>query len=168
MAARSGPPGSTPAPARRARLARRPDGGQATAELALGLPTLGAVVLLALWLLAAAGAQARAQEAARIGARAAARGDDDRQVAAWAHLAAPAGATVTISRQAGEVTVTVQIRLSVAGSPLPPAHIAASAVAPTEPAAAGASTAGPAAAGSGGQVAGGDPEAGERDEEAPG
>ncbi|ONH26239.1 TadE family type IV pilus minor pilin [Pseudofrankia asymbiotica] len=151
-----------------ARAARPPDGGQATAELALGLPTLGAVVLLALWLLAAAGAQARAQEAARIGARAAARGDDDRQVAAWAHLAAPADATVTISRQADEVTVTVRIQLSVTGSPLPPAHIVASAVAPAEPAAVGAGTAGPAAAGSGDHMAGVGPEAGARGEEAPG
>jgi hypothetical protein len=117
--------------------ARRRDSGQATAELALGLPTLGAVVLLALWLLAAAGAQARAQEAARIGARAAARGDDDGQVTSWARRAAPTGATVTISRRAGEVTVTVQARLAATGSLLPQAHIAASAVAPLEPAVAG-------------------------------
>ncbi|OHV33032.1 hypothetical protein BCD49_28045 [Pseudofrankia sp. EUN1h] len=105
--------------------------------MALGLPTLSAVVLLALWLLAAAGAQARAQEAARIGARAAARGDDDGRAAAWARLAAPPGATVTISRQADEVTVTVQARLAATGSLLPPAHVTASAVAPVEPATAG-------------------------------
>jgi len=121
-------------PSRTGQTPHRPpsDRGQATAELALGLPTLGAVVLLALWLLAAAGEQARAQEAARIGARAAARGDDDGRVAAWTRLAAPAGATVTISRKADEVLVTVQATLAATGSFLPPARITASAVAPVE------------------------------------
>ncbi|MBL7496251.1 pilus assembly protein [Frankia sp. CNm7] len=123
---------------RRARLAaptrpRRPDRGQATAELALGLPTLAVLVVLACWLLAAAGAQARAAEAARIGARAAARGDGDTRVAAWVLRTAPAGATVTIARQDDQVTVTVRYRLPAADLPFTPLDLTATAIAPAEP-----------------------------------
>jgi hypothetical protein len=134
--------------AARRRRCRRADRGQATAELALGLPTLGAVVLAALWLLAAAGAQAHAQEAARIGARVAARGDDDAQVTAWARRAAPAGAAIAVARRGDEVTVTVQVRLASAGALLPALRLTASAVAPAEPAPVVGDLAGPSPAGS--------------------
>ncbi|WP_198152865.1 TadE family type IV pilus minor pilin [Pseudofrankia sp. DC12] len=124
------PPDS--APQARARGAWRPDRGQATAELALGLPTLGAVVVLALWLLAAVGAQARLDEAARIGARAAARGDDDGQVTRWVRDAAPAGATVEIARRDDQVAVTVRYRIVAAGPLVTPLALTATATAPSE------------------------------------
>jgi hypothetical protein len=100
----------------------------------MGLPTLGAVVMLALWLLAAVGSQARVAEAARIGARAAARGEADGQVAGWVRDAAPAGATVEIARRDDQVAVTVRYRLAAAGPLLTPVALTATATAPTEPA----------------------------------
>jgi hypothetical protein len=113
---------------------RRPgDRGQATAELALGLPTLGVVLVLVLWLLAAVGSQARVAEAARIGARAAARGDADVQVAAWVRDAAPAGTTVEIARNDDQIAVTVHLRLARAGPLLDPFTLTATAIAPAEP-----------------------------------
>lgn len=124
------------------RAGRRCDRGQATAELALGLPTLGAIVVLALWLLAAIGSQARVAEAARIGARAAARGDADGQVVAWVRDAAPTGATVEIARRDDQVAVTVHYRLAAAGPLLTPVALTATATAPTEPAISDAATAG--------------------------
>ncbi|MBX6390409.1 MAG: hypothetical protein IRZ08_15685, partial [Frankia sp.] len=111
---------------------RRPDDhGQATAELVMGLPAMTAVVGLVLWLLAAANAQARADEAARIGARAAARGDSDELAAAWARAAAPAGTRVTIDRRGDRVLVRVEVTY-LPGSPLRFA-LAGTATAPAEP-----------------------------------
>ncbi|WP_307873955.1 MULTISPECIES: TadE family type IV pilus minor pilin [unclassified Frankia] len=132
-----------PDPAQRAspRGSRRPDRGQATAELALGLPTLGAVIIVALWLLAAVGAQARVDEAARIGARAAARGEADGQVVAWVRGAAPSGATVEIAHRDDQVAVTVHYRLAAAGPLVTPIALTATATAPSEQAIADAASA---------------------------
>jgi hypothetical protein len=110
------------------------DRGQATAELAMGLPTLVTVLFMAVWTLGAVNAQARCAEAARIGARAAARGESQAVVRAWAQRAAPAGATVTVSRS-GQV-VRVDVRAAFTGgasrSVLPSVAVSASAVAPAE------------------------------------
>jgi hypothetical protein len=100
----------------------------------MGLPTLVTVLFMAVWVVGAVNAQARCAEAARIGARAAARGETEEVVRAWAQRAAPAGATVTVSR-AGEA-VRVDVRADFTGgasrSILPPVPVSASAVAPSE------------------------------------
>jgi hypothetical protein len=107
----------------------------------MGLPTLVTVLFMAVWMLGAVSAQARCAEAARIGARAAARGETEAVVRAWTARAAPAGATVTVSR-AGEV-VRVDVRAEFTGganrSVLPSMPVSASAVAPSEDLAAEAS-----------------------------
>ena len=48
-----------------------------TAELALALPTLMLIIAVGIWMQSAVALQARCQDAARAGARAAARGDPD-------------------------------------------------------------------------------------------
>ncbi|AEH11559.1 MULTISPECIES: TadE family type IV pilus minor pilin [Protofrankia] len=63
---------------------RTSDGGQATAELAVAIPSLVLVLLIAIWVVSAVSVQARCAEAARIGARAAARGETDEMVRTWA------------------------------------------------------------------------------------
>lgn len=81
--------------------------GAVTAELALALPAV--VLVLAALLLTATAAVLRLQcgEAARAGARAAAIGADDAEVASVAHRIAGAGATVTVRREPPWVEVTV-------------------------------------------------------------
>lgn len=87
--------------------------GSVTAETAVALPGLVLVLAMALWAVSAAGAQIRCADAARLGARAAARGEPVAWVRAAAGRAAPSGARVTVGRDA---TVT---RVDVA-APVPP------------------------------------------------
>ena len=83
------------------------DRGSATAELATGLPALFAMVLFAVGLIWTVSLQARCGDAARIGARVAARGDDDASVVRWASQAAPPDARVTVTHGAEFVQVAV-------------------------------------------------------------
>lgn len=108
--------------------------GAVTAETATALPGLALLLAMAVWAVSAAGAQIRCTDAARLGARAAARGEPVAWVRAVAGRAAPAGARVTVGRDA---TVT---RVDVA-APVPPPLtgdlrvlvVSARAVAETEP-----------------------------------
>ncbi|MEO6998436.1 MAG: TadE family type IV pilus minor pilin [Terracoccus sp.] len=87
--------------------ARRTDAGMVTAELAVAIP---AVVLVLAMCLAALGAvidQVRCVDAARLGARAAARGDPPPEVRALAARAAPEGAQVSVGTARGEVRVVI-------------------------------------------------------------
>ncbi|GLW70103.1 hypothetical protein Kpho02_24020 [Kitasatospora phosalacinea] len=77
-----------------------------TAETAVGLPALVLLAAMLTWGLVAAGAQIRCVDAARIGARAAARGDTD--ALARATAAAPRGAKVAIDLDATTVRATVE------------------------------------------------------------
>lgn len=80
----------------------------ATAEIAVAIP---AVVLLLgglIAVVAAVAAQLRCVDAAREGARAAARGDPASAVVAIAQQAAPDGAAVSVSINGDTVTVTVR------------------------------------------------------------
>ncbi|MEV4558355.1 TadE family type IV pilus minor pilin [Kitasatospora sp. NPDC049285] len=86
--------------------AGRVDGGMVTAETAVGLPALVLLAAMLVWGVVAAGAQIRCVDAARVGARAAARGDAG--AAALAAAAAPRGATVSVSLEAEVARVTVQ------------------------------------------------------------
>ena len=104
--------------------------GFATAELAVALPSLVLVVAAGLTAVAAVTAQLACVDAARAGARAAARGEPDAIVRARATAAAPRDSTVTVDRSDG--LVAVRVRTSVAGGLLPPLRIDASATAADE------------------------------------
>ncbi|MFE2058860.1 TadE family type IV pilus minor pilin [Streptomyces sp. NPDC059446] len=81
---------------------RRGDSGAVTAEAAMALPVLVAFVLALVWALVAAADQIRCVDAARAGARAAARSEPEEAVRAVAREAAPGRARVVVER-AGEL-----------------------------------------------------------------
>ncbi|WP_437070902.1 TadE family type IV pilus minor pilin [Streptomyces sp. enrichment culture] len=78
-----------------------------TAESALVLPVLVVFSLALVWGLLVVAAQIQCMDAARTGARAAARQDPEASVIAAARDAAPKGATVTVTRAGGLVRVVV-------------------------------------------------------------
>ncbi|WP_322760344.1 TadE family type IV pilus minor pilin [Frankia sp. Cr2] len=111
------------------------DGGQATAELAVAIPSLILVLLIAIWLLSAVSLQAQCAEAARVGARAAARGETDEVVRSWSRRAAPRGAEISVNH--GRNFVVVQVRLGVRATGgladiMPSVNIMMSSTAPLE------------------------------------
>ncbi|MCB5181059.1 TadE family type IV pilus minor pilin [Streptomyces antimicrobicus] len=77
---------------------RRGDRGYATAEAAMVIPALVLFAALLVWALMAAAAQIRCVDAARAGARAAARSEPPEVVLAAARSAAPEGARVAVER----------------------------------------------------------------------
>jgi Flp pilus assembly protein TadG len=85
---------------------RRDERGAVTAETALALPVLAAVLLAMVWLLTLGLAQMRVTDAAREAARAAARGDGTARAEQLAHAAAP-GARVEVITGGGVVRVRV-------------------------------------------------------------
>lgn len=82
--------------------ARGADRGAVTAEAAVVLPVLAVFALALLWVLVAAADHIRCLDAARAGARAAARSEPEAAVLAAARDAAPQGARVEMGR-AGEL-----------------------------------------------------------------
>ena len=92
----------------RLRAATRSESGMVTAELALGIPALVAVVLALAWLLSLGVTQGVVAQAAREGARAAARGEPATVVRAAARQVAP-DAAVTVRRSGGTVSVTASV-----------------------------------------------------------
>lgn len=89
------------------RSERRTDRGFVTAETAVVLPTLMLLVGVLVWGVLAASAQLRCVDAAREGARAAARGDPQGTVLALARAAAPKGAEISVSGSGETVVVRV-------------------------------------------------------------
>ncbi|MGW1163093.1 TadE family type IV pilus minor pilin [Streptomyces sp. NPDC002513] len=89
---------------------RRRDRGFVTAEAAVVLPALVLFAMALLWALLAASAQIQCVDAARAGARAAARQEPADVVRKVARQAAPDGARVTVSRQGDLVHVVVVAR----------------------------------------------------------
>jgi len=87
----------------------RGDRGYVTAETALVIPLLVMVTALLIWGLLAAAAQVRCVDAARAGARAAARSEAPALVRQMARQAAPAGARVTVLRDGDLVRVRVTV-----------------------------------------------------------
>ncbi|MER5768113.1 TadE family type IV pilus minor pilin [Streptomyces sp. NPDC001985] len=81
---------------------RRSDRGSVTAEAAVALPALVVFTLALVWALMAAAAQIQCVDAARAGARAAARSESRDVVVAAARSAAPPGAEVAL-RRAGDL-----------------------------------------------------------------
>jgi Flp pilus assembly protein TadG len=117
----------------RLRAARRREAGMVTAETAVVLPVLLLVLAGAVAAVTLVGAQLRCVDAAREGARAAARGEPLAVVEALVARAAPEGAAATVSVGAEEVRVTVAARIAPLG-PVPLAITAsAEAVALREP-----------------------------------
>ena len=114
-------------------MSRRRDGGMATAELTVVLPTLVLVIAAALTMISIVLAQLRCVDAAREAARSAARGEPAAVVRSAASRAAPAGANVEIRAAAEEVRVTVSSRAGRVGGLLPMIRVSASAVALREP-----------------------------------
>lgn len=100
----------------------------------MAFPALIVVLAAALWGVSAAAAQVACVDAARAGARAAARGEPPAEVRAAVLRAAPPEAQVTVSRDPRTVRVVVR---AAARSPLksllPPLKLRAQAVAATEP-----------------------------------
>ncbi|MFI5757981.1 TadE family type IV pilus minor pilin [Streptomyces sp. NPDC051569] len=82
------------------RTGRRPGGdrGTVTAEAAVAVPALLVFALALIWALTAASAQIRCVDAARAGARAAARSEPRAGVLAAARSAAPEDARITLGR----------------------------------------------------------------------
>jgi hypothetical protein len=111
------------------------ESGSVTAEMALTLPTLAIVLVIGLWLQSAVALRAQCLDAARAGARAAARGDADPSIRSQLAAVLPSDATVVIARGGGEVTVSVETQVtapagiaSLVGSP----RVTASATGPVE------------------------------------
>ena len=86
------------------------DRGFVTAESALVLPTLVLFAMTLVWALLAAAAQIQCVDAARAGARVAARQDPQDAVVAMARRVAPDDASVMVSRKGDLVTVRVAAR----------------------------------------------------------
>ena len=104
-----------------------------TAETAVVLPVLLLVLAGAVAAVIVVGAQLRCVDAAREGARAAARGEPVAAVTALAGPAAPDGAVTTVSPEGDEVRVSVSARIAPLG-PVPlRITVSAAAVALREP-----------------------------------
>ncbi|MFE9253975.1 TadE family type IV pilus minor pilin [Streptomyces sp. NPDC006879] len=86
----------------------RADRGFVTAEAAMVIPTVVLLGLALLWGLAAAATQLQCVDAARAGARAAARSEPRGTVLAVARAAAPEGAAVALAREADLWRVRVE------------------------------------------------------------
>jgi Flp pilus assembly protein TadG len=113
------------------------DDGMVTAETAVVLPVLLLVLAGAVAAVIVVGAHLRVVDAAREGARAAARGEDVAAVRAIAGRAAPHGAVTDVSTGGDEVRVTVTARVAPLG-PVPlRITVSAEAVALREPGADG-------------------------------
>ncbi|MDH6624319.1 hypothetical protein M2271_002121 [Streptomyces sp. LBL] len=87
--------------------ARGSDHGFVTAEAAVVLPVLVMFAMALVWALLVVAAQIQCVDAARTGARAAARQDPADAVVEVARGAAPRDAKITVSRQGDQVRVSV-------------------------------------------------------------
>ena len=83
------------------------DGGYATAEAAVVLPSLLVVLAMAVWVLVCVGGQLRCVDAARTAARLASRGDPPAASVHAGQVLAPAGAVVRV--RTGRTTVSVDV-----------------------------------------------------------
>lgn len=105
--------------------------GYATAEAAVALPALLVVLALAIGAVVTVDGQLRCVDAARAGARVAARGEADGAVRQAAAQLAPPGAQVGVTHRGTQVRVTVRVTLW-AGRWLPAVPLHADATADAE------------------------------------
>ena len=100
--------------------------GSVTAETAVVLPALTVILTLVLWAVAAVTAQLACVDAARMAARALARGEQEAAVRVAAAQAAPSGASVTVRASAqqvvAEVSASVGVTLPAVGRVGVPVH----------------------------------------------
>jgi hypothetical protein len=106
------------------------DRGSFTAELAAGLPALMLLLMFGLTAVVAVSTKLQCLDAAREGARAAARGESG---PAAAVRVAPDGAEVNVVVGGDAVTATVSARVRLLGGSLPMITVRGSAVAAREP-----------------------------------
>lgn len=106
-------------PSGKGRLAWPGEPGMVTAEFAVVLPAVVLVLALSLGAMGLALDQIRCVDAARAGARAAARGDSNQAVVGVARRAAPSKAVVSMTTSSDLVQVSVMSRPRIAGSLLP-------------------------------------------------
>ncbi|MFB4316308.1 TadE family type IV pilus minor pilin [Actinomadura sp. 21ATH] len=105
-----------------------------TAEIAVALPALVLVTAFSMWGVTAASVQVACTDAARSGARAAARGEALPAVEAMVVAALPAGAQVDVRRDAAISLVEVSVPVSPPGhTNVLPLTVQAEARAATEP-----------------------------------
>jgi hypothetical protein len=102
-------------PGRLVPLPRRSDFGMVTAELAVAMPAVVVVLLLALAAVRLGIDEVRCVDAARLAARALARGDPAAVAAAAAARAAPGGAVVALRSGGDEVGVEVSVTRDLGG-----------------------------------------------------
>lgn len=123
----SGPQG------RSIRAGRNRDQGMVTAEFAVVMVAFAFVLTVSLGVAALAISHVQSQEAARLGARSAARGDSDRMVVEVVRRAAP-GARTRIRRAGGDVRVEVAIpvRVPIVGLGFGPIEVRAHSIAERE------------------------------------
>ncbi|WP_373295680.1 TadE family type IV pilus minor pilin [Nocardiopsis terrae] len=115
------------------RSAPAADRGSVTMEAAMVLPSLLLVLAVALGAVGAAAAQLSCADAARIGARALARGEPPGHARSLALTAAPGGARVQLSESGGMARVTVRVELRIGPLRTPPLTADGSAAVPLEP-----------------------------------
>ena len=111
---------------------KRSEQGMVTAEAAVVLPVLLVVLGLLVGVVVAVGDQLRLVDAARTGARLAARGESASVVREAAQQGAPGGTSVDITRAGADVDVTVRVIIQPTHW-LPALHLSAHATAPVEP-----------------------------------
>jgi Flp pilus assembly protein TadG len=87
----------------------------ATAEVAMVLPLITLLVLLAAAVVGGIRDGVRCQQAAAVAARAAARGESMGVVAGLARASAPSGADVVVTKEADTVLVTVTTSAGIPG-----------------------------------------------------
>ncbi|WP_037558603.1 TadE family type IV pilus minor pilin [Spirillospora albida] len=105
-----------------------------TAEIAVALPSLVLVTAIALWGMAAVSTRITCTDAARAGARAAARGESLQAVRARITEAVPTGAIVKVHRDTEVVRVEVSVPVrGPAAAGLPALQVRARVAAATEP-----------------------------------
>ncbi|MBW8482916.1 TadE family type IV pilus minor pilin [Actinomadura parmotrematis] len=105
-----------------------------TAEVALALPVLVFVTAAALWGIACASTRLTCADVARIGARAAARGEPLPAVRTQAARALPAGAVIGVHRDGELVRIEITVTVHAPGAAaLPPIRVHTRVTAATEP-----------------------------------
>ncbi|HEY2174440.1 MAG TPA: TadE family type IV pilus minor pilin [Mycobacteriales bacterium] len=110
-----------------------PDGGMVTAEIAVALPALVALLAVALTAVDVVGGHLKCVDAAREAARGAARGDAPAVVRSLAGRSAPPGARVVLTGDDSQVNVRVQAVVRPLGGFLPAFTVDGRAVAAREP-----------------------------------
>ncbi|MEV2279276.1 TadE family type IV pilus minor pilin [Nocardiopsis sp. NPDC049922] len=109
------------------------DRGSVTVETAMVLPSLLLVLAVLLGGVTVAAAHLSCADAARVGARALARGETDARVRELALSAAPATADVHLTEEAGMARVTVRAELRWGPGAAPPIEVSGTAAVPLEP-----------------------------------